>query len=104
LAGKARTLRPCIGGVGKHSWCRLPCTPTSFSWLSLMKRWFREPTHKALHRGVFRSFPGFLAKVEETLAVTIAKSTSRTATANQILADRGDVALETSTRTETHQS
>jgi hypothetical protein len=69
-----------------------------------MKRWFRELTHKALRRGVVRSFPDFLAKVEETLAVTIAKSTSRSATANQILADRADVALETSTRTETHQS
>jgi hypothetical protein len=29
--------------------------PTSSSWLNLVERWFRDPTEKALKRGVFRS-------------------------------------------------
>jgi hypothetical protein len=42
-------------------------TPTSSSWLNLIKRWFRELTDNALRRGAFHSVPDLIAKIEEYL-------------------------------------
>jgi hypothetical protein len=42
-------------------------TPTSFSWLNLIERWFRELTDKALRRGAFHSVPDVIARIEEYL-------------------------------------
>lgn len=61
-----------------------------------MERWFRELTDKALRRGVFRSVPDLIAKIEAYVAAHNAKGTTFvwTATAEYILAHvaRGPVA------------
>lgn len=92
--------------LASHERFHLHFTPTSSSWLNLVERWFRELTDKALRRGVFHSVPDLIAKIEDHLAAHNAKGTTFvwTATAEQILAKvaRGRVALETSTKTETH--
>jgi len=91
--------------LDKHPRFQLHFTPTSSSWLNLVERWFRELTDKALRRGVFRSVPDLIAKIEAYLDATNADPTPFvwTATAESILAKiaRGRVALETSTKTET---
>ena len=80
-----------------HKRFHLHFTPTSSSWLNLVERWFRELTDKAIRRGVFRSVPDLIAKIEEYLAAHNAKGTTFvwTATAEQILdkVARGRVAL-----------
>ena len=80
-----------------HPRFHLHFTPTSSSWLNLVERWFRELTDKALRRGVFRSVPDLIAKIEEYLNAHNAKGTTFvwTATAEQILVKvaRGRVAL-----------
>jgi len=80
-----------------HPRFHLHFTPTSSSWLNLVERWFRELTDKALRRGVFRSVPDLIAKIEEYLNAHNAKGTTFvwTATADQILVKvaRGRVAL-----------
>jgi transposase len=92
--------------LDKHPRFSLHFTPTSSSWLNLVERWFRELTDKALRRGVFHSVPDLIAKIEDYLDTTNAEPTPFvwTATAESILAKvaRGRVALETSTKTETH--
>ena len=89
-----------------HPRFHLHFTPTSSSWLNLVERWFRELTDKALRRGVFRSVPDLIAKIEEYLTAHNAKGATFvwTATADQILAKvaRGRVTLEKSINTETH--
>jgi transposase len=92
--------------LARHPRFHLHFTPTSSSWLNLVERWFRELTDKALRRGVFRSVPDLIAKIEDYMAAHNAKGTTFTwtATTEQILAKvaRGRVALETSTKTATH--
>jgi hypothetical protein len=67
--------------------------------LNLVERWFRELTDKALRRGVFRSVPDLIAKIEEYLDAhnDDPKPFIWTATAEEILAKvaRGRVALQT---------
>jgi len=81
----------------KHPRFYLHFIPTSSSWLNLVERWFRELTDKALRRGVFRSVPDLIDKIEEYLAAHNAKGITFTwtATTDQILAKvaRGRVAL-----------
>ena len=81
----------------KHPRFNLHFIPTSSSWLNLVERWFRELTDKALRRGVFRSVPDLIEKIEEYLAAHNAKGITFTwtATTDQILAKvaRGRVAL-----------
>lgn len=81
-----------------HPRFHLHFTPTSSSWLNLVERWFRELTDKALRRGVFRSVPDLIAKIEEYLNAHNAKGSTFvwTATAEEILTkvSRGRVALE----------
>lgn len=50
-----------------HPLFHLHFTPTSSSWLNLVERWFRELTDEALRRGVFRSVPDLIAKIEAYL-------------------------------------
>jgi len=92
--------------LNTHPRFHLHFTPTSSSWLNLVERWFRELTDKALRRGVFRSVPDLIAKIEEYLTAHNAKGTTFvwTATAEQILAKvaRGRVALEKPINAETH--
>jgi len=63
----------------------------------LIERWFRELTDEALPRGVFRSVPDLIDKIEEHLAAHNAKGIkfTWTATTDQILAEvaRGRVTL-----------
>lgn len=83
--------------LAKHPRFQLHFTPTSSSWLNLVERWFRELTDKAIRRGVFRSVPDLIGKIEEYLDAHNAKGTSFiwTATAEDILVKvaRGRVAL-----------
>ena len=51
----------------RHKRFHLHFTPTSWSWLNLVERWFRELTDKALRRGVFHSVPDLIAKIQEYL-------------------------------------
>jgi hypothetical protein len=51
----------------KHPRFHLHFTPTSSSWLNLVKRWFRELTDKAVRRGVFHSVPDLTTAIEEYL-------------------------------------
>jgi transposase len=92
--------------LDKHPRFSLHFTPTSSSWLNLVERWFRELTDKALRRGVFHSVPDLIAKIEDYLDATNTDPTPFvwTATAESILAKvaRGRVALQTSTKTDTH--
>ena len=85
-----------------HKRFHLHFTPTSSSWLNLVERWFRELTDKAIRRGVFRSVPDLIAKIEEYLAAHNAKGTTFvwTATAEQILdkVARGRVSGQASTK------
>ena len=39
-------------------------TPTYASWLSLVERWFAEPTMKQIRRGAFRSVPQLKAAIQ----------------------------------------
>ena len=50
-----------------HPRFHLHFTPTSSSWLNLVKRWFRDLTDKALRRGVFHSVPDLIAAIEAYL-------------------------------------
>ena len=43
---------------------------TSFSWLNLVERWFREITEKRIRRDSFESVPELIAAIEEYLAIT----------------------------------
>jgi len=90
----------------KHPRFHLHFIPTSSSWLNLVERWFRELTDKALRRGVFRSVPDLIDKIEEYLAAHNVKGIkfTWTATTDQILANvaRGRVALAKSAKSETH--
>ena len=54
--------------LAKHPRFHFHFTPTSSSWLNLVERWFRELTHKAIRRGVFRSVPELVAAIEAYLA------------------------------------
>ena len=47
---------------------QLHFTPTSTSWLNLVKRWFRELTEKRLRRSVFRSVPDLVVAINEFVA------------------------------------
>jgi transposase len=84
--------------LAKHPRFHLHFTPTSSSWLNLVERWFRELTDKALRRGVFRSVPDLIAKIEEYLDAhnDNPQPFIWTATAEEILAKvaRGRVALQ----------
>jgi len=53
----------------KHPRFHLHFTPTSSSWLNLVKRWFRDITDKAIRRGVFRSVPDLIQAIEKYLNV-----------------------------------
>lgn len=53
--------------LAKHPRFHLHFTPTSSSWLNLVKRWFRELTKKALRRGVFPRVPDLIAAIEDFL-------------------------------------
>jgi transposase len=90
----------------KHPRFHLHFTPTSSSWLNLVERWFRELTDKNIRRGSFPSVPDLIASIETYLAVSNAnpKPLIWTATAASILEKvrRGRVALNQSTKTETH--
>ena len=76
------------------------------SWLNLVERWFRELTDKNIRRGSFPSVPDLIASIEDYLRVTNAnpKPLIWTASAESILEKirRGRVALNQSTKTETH--
>ncbi len=83
--------------LAKNERFHLHFTPTSSCWLNVVERWFRELTDTAIRRGVFRSVPDLIAKIEEYLNAHNAKGTSFvwTATAEDILVKvaRGRVAL-----------
>jgi hypothetical protein len=49
----------------KHRRFHLHCTPTSASWMNLVKRWFNEITRKRDQRGVFKSEPELVAAIED---------------------------------------
>jgi transposase len=92
--------------LAQHPRFHLHFTPTSSSWLNLVERWFRELTDKNIQRGSFPSVPDLIASIEDYLRVTNAnpKTLIWTASAESILekARRGRVALNQSTKTETH--
>jgi transposase len=92
--------------LAQHPRFHLHFTPTSPSWLNLVERWFRELTDKNIRRGSFPSVPDLIASIEDYLRVTNAnpKPLIWTASAESILEKvrRGRVALNQSTKTETH--
>ena len=63
--------------LAKHPRFQFHFTPTSSSWLNLVERWFRELTHKAIRRGVFRSVPEFVAAIQAYLERAIRSSEVR---------------------------
>ena len=87
--------------MGKHPRFRLHFTPTSSSWLNLVKRWFRNLTEQAISRGIFRSVPELIAAIEAYLEANNAdpKPFVWTAAAEEILEKvrRGRVTLESIT-------
>lgn len=42
--------------------------PTSYSWLNLVERWFRELTDKKIRRGSFTSVADLIAATEDYIA------------------------------------
>jgi len=81
-------------------------TPTSSSWLNLVERWFRELTDKALRRGSFTNVPELETAIHAYLDAhnDQPKPFIWTATTKSIITKvkRGRVALNTSTKLETH--
>jgi len=53
----------------KLPWFKLHFTPTSSSWLNLVKRVFGELTQKQLRRGVFHSVPELIDTIDQYLNV-----------------------------------
>jgi len=96
--------------LSKHKRFHLHFTPTSSSWLNLVRRFFRELTDKNIRRGSFPSVPDLIASIENYLRVTNddPKPLVWTATAASILEKvrRDRVALEQvanlPAKTETH--
>jgi hypothetical protein len=72
-------------------------TATSWSLLSLVERWLRELTAKALRRGVFHALPDLISGIEKYLQVhnNEPRPLVWTATAESVLTEvrRGRVAL-----------
>jgi DDE superfamily endonuclease len=58
--------------LDNHPRFHLHFSPTSSSWLSLVERWFRELTDKALRRGVFHSVPDLMPRSRNTSTHTMA--------------------------------
>jgi hypothetical protein len=87
--------------LAKHPRFLLHFTPTSSSWLSLVERWFREITDRAIRRGDFPSVPDLVSAIENYLNAhdSDPKPFVWVASAESILekASRGRVALETVT-------
>jgi transposase len=48
-----------------HPRYHLHFTPTSSSWLNLIKRWFAEITRKRIRRGTFRSVPQLIKAIND---------------------------------------
>ena len=55
--------------LAKNPRFHLHSTPTSSSWLSLVERWFRELTDKAISRGAFHSVPDLITAIEKYMEV-----------------------------------
>ena len=85
--------------LDKHPRFHLHFTPKSSSWLNRVEHWFRDPTDKALRRGVFHSVPDLIEKIEDYIQTNNEhpKPLVWVATADFILEKvaRGPVALET---------
>lgn len=52
----------------RHPRFHLHFTPTSSSWVNLIKRWFRELTDKRIRRGSFRNMPALITAIKEYMA------------------------------------
>ena len=55
--------------LAKHPRFQPHNTAASWSLLSLVERWFRELTAKALSRGVFHAVPDLIASIEKYMQV-----------------------------------
>ncbi|QIM17357.1 IS630 family transposase [Leucobacter insecticola] len=90
----------------KHPRFLFHFTPMSSSWLNLIERWFRDLSERTLRRGVFRSAPDLVEKIEDYIRHNNEhpKPFVWTPTADSILAKvaRGGVALNKQNKTETH--
>ncbi len=55
--------------LAKHARFNMHFTPTSASWLNMVKRFFRDITTERLRRGVFARVPGAAAAIKQYVAL-----------------------------------